>query len=258
MQNKNCWIIGCSSGIGKELAIKLYTSGYNIYLSARNESELLFLKQQLQLLQFSNTVEVVKCDVADAISFNLAFNEVLKKFSSLDLAIFASGVYQPTSLVDFSSATAAQIINTNLLGAVYFFESVGKKMLAQKHGHLAVIASVAGYFGMPQSGAYGASKAGLINLCQGFYPELLANKVHLSIINPGFVESRLTAKNNFVMPSIISAKKAAEYIFRGLQKKQFEIHFPEKFTLLLKFLNILPYFLLLPIIKRLYQNNKNL
>jgi len=258
MQNKNCWIIGCSSGIGKELAIKLYTSGYNICLSARNEPELLLLKQQLQLLKLDNTVEVIKCDVADATSFNLAFSEVLKKFPTLDLAIFASGVYQPTSLADFSSATATQIINTNLLGAVYFFESVGKKMLAQKHGHLALVASVAGYFGMPQSGVYGASKAGLINLCQGFYPELSANKVHLSIINPGFVESRLTAKNNFAMPSIISAQKAAEYIFEGLQKKQFEIHFPKKFTLLLKFLNILPYFLLLPIIKRLYQNNKNL
>ena len=258
MQNKNCWIIGCSSGIGKELAIKLYSAGYNICLSARNKTELLLLKQQLQLLQLSNTVEVVECDVSNAASFDLAFNEVLKKFSHLDLAIFASGTYQPTSLANFSTETATQIINTNLLGVVYFFASVGKKMLIQKHGHLAVISSVAGYFGMPQSGAYGASKAGLINLCQGFYPELLANKVHLSIINPGFVESKLTAKNNFAMPNIISAKKAAEYIFDGLQKKQFEIHFPKKFTLLLKFLNILPYFLLLPIIKRLYQNNKNL
>jgi short-subunit dehydrogenase len=252
MQNKNCWIIGCSSGIGKELAIKLYSVGYNICLSARNKPELLLLKQQLNLLQLSNTVEGIECDVANATSFDLAFNEVLKNFSCLDLAIFASGIYQPTSLANFSRETAKQIIDTNLLGAAYFFEIVGKKMLAQKHGHLAVIASVAGYFGMPQSGVYGASKAGLINLCQGFYPELLANKVHLSIINPGFVESRLTAKNKFAMPNIISSKKAAEYIFTGLQKKQFEIHFPKTFTFLLKFLNILPYFLLLPIIRKLY------
>ncbi len=250
--NKNCWIIGCSSGIGKELAIKLYSEGYNLCLSARNQQELLLLQQQLQLLKLNNTVEIIKCDVADVVSFDLAFAKVIENFHQLDLAIFASGIYQPTSLSNFSREEAKQIIDTNLLGAIYFFEAVGKQMLKQKHGHLAVFASVAGYFGMPQSGAYGASKAGLINLCQGFYAELLANSVHLSLINPGFVESKLTAKNNFAMPHIISAKMAAEHIFCGLQKKQFEIHFPKKFTVLLKFLNILPYFLLLPILKKLY------
>jgi short-subunit dehydrogenase len=253
MKNKNCWIVGCSSGIGKELAIKLYCTGYNICLSARNKQELVQLQQQLQLLKLPNTIKIIECDVTEPISFDLAFAQVIENFYSIDLAIFASAIYQPTNLINFSREDAQKIINTNLLGAIYFFEAVGKKMIKQKNGHLAFIASVAGYFGMPQSGAYGASKAGIINLCQGFYAELLANSVYLSVINPGFVESKLTAKNNFTMPNIISAKMAAEYIYKGLQNKQFEIHFPKKFTFLLKFLNILPYFLLLPIIKKLYK-----
>ena len=128
-------------------------------------------------------------------------------------------------------------------------------MLDQQSGHIAVIASVAGYRGLPQSLAYGASKAGLINLCEGIYPELKAHNLNLSIINPGFVETRLTSKNKFAMPFIVSSKQASEYIYHDLESNKFEIHFPKKFTIIMKILRILPYQIYLKIITNIYQKN---
>ena len=109
--------------------------------------------------------------------------------------------------------------------------------------------------GLPKSLAYGASKSAMINLCEGIYPELKANNIALSIINPGFVKTRLTAKNNFPMPFLISQEQASDYIYQGLMTKKFEIHFPKKFTFILKFLRIIPYKLYLPIINNIYRKN---
>ncbi len=124
-------------------------------------------------------------------------------------------------------------------------------MKAQNSGHLAFIASVAGYRGLPQSFAYGASKAALINLCEGIYPELQRHNINISVINPGFVKTRLTEQNKFTMPFIITAPKAADEIFKGLEAKKFEIHFPKRFTYFLKLLRILPNVIFLEIIKKI-------
>ena len=114
-------------------------------------------------------------------------------------------------------------------------------MIKQNSGHIAAIASVAGYSGLPKSFSYRASKAALINLCEGIYHELKQKNIALSLINPGFVKTRLTDQNRFSMPFIVSPKEAAEEIYQGLMKQRFEIHFPKKFTFLLKFLRLLPY-----------------
>ncbi|MFM7702495.1 MAG: short-chain dehydrogenase, partial [Alphaproteobacteria bacterium] len=95
----------------------------------------------------------------------------------------------------------------------------------------------------------------LINLCEGIYPELKAHNLNLSIINPGFVETRLTSKNKFAMPFMVSSQQASEYIYQGLESNKFEIHFPKKFTYILKFLRILPYGFYLKIITKIYQKN---
>ena len=136
---------------------------------------------------------------------------------------------------------AKQTIDVNLNGFLNLLNVITPQMVKQKSGQIAVIASVAGYCGLPKSFAYGASKAALINLCEGIYPELQKHGIAISVINPGFVKTRLTDKNSFKMPFIISVKSAAEEIVKGLQKRQFEIHFPKKFTFFLKVLRLLPY-----------------
>jgi short-subunit dehydrogenase len=258
---KNCWIIGASCGIGLELAKKYYSQGWNVVISSRRIDVLKEIVKQVNEQNQSrynssqNIFDYIVCDVAQTQSFAEATQQYFTKFSKIDLVVFAPALYEQMTLKDFDCSLAKEIINVNLISIFDFFELVVKKMLDQKSGHIAVIASVAGYRGLPQSLAYGASKAGLINLCEGIYPELKAHNLNLSIINPGFVETRLTSKNKFAMPFIVSSQQASDYIYQGLESNKFEIHFPKKFTIIMKIIRILPYQIYLKIITNIYQKN---
>lgn len=248
---KNCWIIGASNGIGEELAIKLYNDGYNVAISARDEKKLLEIKSRLEKNSVQkNKVLVAAFDVVDADSFKQAFEKINAEFSQIDLAIFASGIYQQMNLKNFDLNFAQKILQVNLGGCLNFLSVIAPKMIERKSGHIALIASVAGYRGLPESMAYGASKAGMINLAEGIYPELKSCGVALSVINPGFVKTRLTDQNKFSMPFLISAKEAADLIVEGLNQKKFEIHFPKKFTFFLKLLRIIPSSLFLKFVEK--------
>lgn len=253
MRQKTCWIIGASHGIGEALAKKYFNSGFNLAISARSEDKLKLIRNDLlaQNQNHLNQILITKTDVTEAISIQSSLDFILEKFDHIDLVIFCSGIYQPTSALNFDLEKSHQTIAVNLGGALNLLHVILPQMLQQKFGHIAFVASVAGYRGLPQSFAYGASKAGLINLCEGIYPELKRQNINLSLINPGFVKTRLTDKNSFVMPFLLAPEKAATEIFNGLQAKKFEIHFPKKFTYLLKFLRILPNFFFLKIIARI-------
>lgn len=242
---KNCWIIGASQGIGEALALEIYREGYNLTISARNAEKLAEVKKSLLLYQESKSelgeILVTELDVCDYASVQKSFDEVIQKFQKIDLVIFCPALYQPMSVINFDLELSKKIIDVNLIGCLNFLHAVTPQMVKQKSGYIAVITSVAGYCGLPQSFAYGASKAALINLCEGIYPELQRHGINLSIINPGFVKTRLTDKNDFKMPFLITPEDAAKEILKGLKKEKFEIHFPKKFTLLLKILRLLPY-----------------
>ena len=113
-------------------------------------------------------------------------------------------------------------------------------MRAQGKGHIAVVSSLAGYRGLPGASAYGASKAALINMCEALKPELEMQGIKLQLVNPGFVETPLTDKNNFKMPFLIPVETAVNHIMHGLSGNNFEITFPWKFAILMKILRILP------------------
>jgi len=257
---KNCWVIGASCGIGLELAKKYYAQGWNVVISSRRSDVLKELVNQVSLQDLKensskNIFDYIVCDVAQSHSIAEAVKQYFEKFSKIDLVVFAPALYEQMTVKDFNCSLAKEIINVNFISIFDFFELVVKKMFEQKSGHIAVIASVAGYRGLPQSFAYGASKAGLINLCEGIYPELKAHNLNLSIINPGFVETRLTSKNKFAMPFMVSSQQASEYIYQGLESNKFEIHFPKKFTILMKILRILPYQIYLKLITNIYKKN---
>lgn len=237
---KNCWIIGASQGIGEAVAQKYFTSGYNLMISARDVKKLEEIAANLAPKAPQQKIQVSIVDVCDVTSLQNSLTEFSQKIGDLDLVIFCSAVYNPTSAINFDLAAAQNTIDVNLKGAINLLHVVLPKMDQQKSGHIAMVASVAGYRGLPQSFAYGASKAGLINLCEGIYHELKRKNIALSVINPGFVKTRLTNKNKFSMPFIITPDQAAEEIFLGLEAKKFEIHFPKKFTYFLKLLRIIP------------------
>lgn len=250
---KSCLIIGASHGIGEALVEKYFNQGFDLIISSRSEDKLQQIKTELykKVLTIQNKIVVCKSDVTDLSSLKALFDLVYAEFSKLDLVIFCSAIYNPTSAFDFNLEQAHQTIDVNLKGAINLLYEVLPRFEKQNTGQIAFVASVAGYRGLPQSFAYGASKAGLINLCEGIYPELAKKNIAISVINPGFVKTRLTDKNKFAMPFIITPQQAAQRIYNGLEKKQFEIHFPKKFTIFLKLLRIMPNSLFLKIIKRI-------
>jgi short-subunit dehydrogenase len=234
---KNCWIIGASQGIGASLAEKFYLEGYNVILSARDEESL----KNVAINFNQERVLIEKLDIAQVSQIEKAQERILKKFAKIDLAIFSPALYQPMPATDFDLELAKKINEINFVGFLNFLNVILPQMTKQGGGKIVAIASVAGYIGLPNSFAYGASKAAMINLCEGIYPELKRKNILLSVVNPGFVKTRLTDKNSFKMPFIISSGEAADEIFKGIAKNKFEIHFPKKFTIILKIIRLLPY-----------------
>lgn len=249
---KICWIIGASSGIGEALTNKLYEENYDLVISARSLDRLELIKENLLSKNHNlGKILVDQLDVSNRDSLQKTLEKTIEEFQKIDLVIFCSALYKPMSATDFDLELSKKIIDVNLVGALNLLHLIVPQMTKQKSGHIAFIASVAGYCGLPKSFAYGASKAALINLCEGIYPELKLNGIDLSVINPGFVKTPLTDQNNFKMPFLISSKEAADVIFQGLMKKKFEIHFPKKFTFFLKILRLLPYKIFFFITKKL-------
>ena len=104
------------------------------------------------------------------------------------------------------------------------------RFIERRAGHIAVVASVAGYRGLPSASAYGASKSALITMCEALKPELDSYGVKLTLINPGFVKTPLTDRNEFKMPFLMEVDDAAERIIAGLKSNRFEVTFPKRFT----------------------------
>jgi short-subunit dehydrogenase len=240
----NIWIVGASAGIGREMALQYLQAGHNVAISARDENALNEMRKHKNCL-------ILPLDVVDEKAIKKSFEILLRKFQKIDLFIYGSAIYKPMKALQMDFEFAKKTIDVNLTSVFYFLDLVAKKMHEQKSGHIALIASVAGYRGLPNSLAYGASKAAMINLAESLYAELKPCGIDVSVINPGFVKTRLTAQNNFKMPFLLDTKSAASIIIKGLKAKKFEIHFPKKFTFFLKFLRILPNCLFLKIAMRL-------
>ena len=152
---------------------------------------------------------------------------------------------------DFSVEDLRKLIELNLIGTANCLEAILPVMLSRGEGQIAIVSSVAGYFGLPTSAGYGATKAGLINMAEALQPELKQAGVKLQIVNPGFVRTPLTDKNPFPMPFLMEVDDAAEAFYRGLTSNRFEIVFPRRLAWLLRLLRLLPYRLSLSMTRRL-------
>jgi short-subunit dehydrogenase len=234
--NKNILVIGGSFGIGEELCVELSKLGSNLAIVARSKDKIEDLCKTLNGNHLSFDCDISSKNDLDTLSANL--NE---KWQRIDIVIFCVGTYQPMKIDNFDLKKAKDTIDINLNSFLNFIDSFLPSFKKSKIGHLAIISSIAGYFGMPNSLAYGASKAALSNLSESLFFELKKYKTKVQLINPGFVKTRLTDQNNFKMPGIISANKAAKIIIKKLPKNVFEIRFPFPFAFIMRFLSILPY-----------------
>jgi len=225
------WIVGASTGIGRATAALLHARGAQVVVSARNNAAL-----ESFVAEHPGSVALA-CDVTDRASVADTAERAAARWGRLDMVMYCAGHYQPMRATEFDLDEALRHVQVNQVGALHLLGAVLPRLIAQKSGHLSLVGSVAGYRGLPKSLGYGPTKAALINLAQTLYLDLHPLAIGVSIINPGFVETPLTAGNDFTMPALISPEQAGREILKGWAAGRFEIHFPKRFTLGLKFLS---------------------
>ncbi len=236
-QDKKVWLIGASSGIGYSLAHSLLKEGAQVAMGARRIDKI----KAIQGLYPASQSLALECDVCSDTSLKQAHQTLSDTWGSIDLLIYVAGIYEPMRAENFNLDSAKKTIATNLIGAMSACSLVMPEFIKQSSGGIAIVSSVAGYSGLPKALAYGPSKAALINFCENLYYDLSPLGINIYMINPGFVETEATAKNDFYMPALISSELAAQEILSGMKAGQFDIHFPKRFSGFLKFLRILPY-----------------
>lgn len=222
------WLIGASTGIGRATAVALHRLGAQVIVSARSASA-------LQVFEQGHPGSLgLAFDATDRAAFAAATEQVLARFGRIDLALYCAGYYKAMRATQFDLDEALRHQQVNYVGALHMLDAVLPVLLRQKAGHVSLVSSVAGYRGLPNSLAYGPTKAALINLAETLYMDLHPLGIGSSVINPGFVETPLTAQNEFAMPALLTPEQAAQEILKGWARGRFEIHFPKRFTLCLK------------------------
>lgn len=239
------WIIGASYGIGAALAERLAAGGKEVWASARSADKL-----EALAAKSNGRIHALPLDVTDQPSITAARDRIEAAGGPPDTVVLNAGTHQPVAAKDFASADLRKVLELNVMGVANGIETVLPGMLERNRGRLAIVASVAGYAGLPTSAYYGCSKAGLINMVESLAFDLRQTGVKLQLINPGFVKTPLTDKNDFDMPFIVPVEEAAKAIAKGLESDKFEIAFPTPFVLILKALRMLPYWVYFPLVGR--------
>ncbi len=236
-RSKTVWITGGGSGIGRCLALAMNRQGWRVVISGRNRQRLEEVAAQAPDAGILPKV----ADVTDLQALRRVLAEIEAETGPLEMAVLNAGDYSPMGLDAFDAELFRRLIEVNYLGVVNCLQTLLPVMLARRSGQILISASLSGYRGLPRAAPYGASKAALINMAESLYPELRKKGVRLRLINPGFVRSALTDKNEFQMPFLISPEQAAREILKRLPRDSFEIAFPTPFVAILKFMRCLPY-----------------
>jgi len=230
---KTVWIVGASSGIGQATAAALHAQGARVVVSARKAQSLdAFVAAHPGSLALA-------LDATQRQAVQTAAAQLLAQ-GPLDCVVYCAGHYTAMRADALDVPDMVRHCEVNYFGALYVLDAVLPALLARGSGHVSLVGSVAGYRGLPNSLAYGPTKAALINLAETLYLDLHGKGLGVTIINPGFVQTPLTASNEFAMPALLTPEQAAQAILRGWARGAFEIHFPKRFTLWLKALRLMP------------------
>jgi len=189
-------------------------------------------------------------DITDSDAIDTTVARIEQEVGPIELALFCAATWTVMDVEELDAATIQKSMTVNFNGTVATLVPVCHRMMARKSGRLAIVASVAGYRGLPRSAAYGPTKAALINLAEVLQPDLQRHNVDVSIINPGFVDTPMTADNDFPMPFLMQVDDAADRIVKGLVKGHYEIAFPWQLVTILKIFRLLPNRLFLWISRR--------
>ena len=235
MNKKTIWITGGSTGIGKALAIKFVSKGWNVAVSARREELLNELSDQYE------NISAFPLDVTDKQKCAEVFDQIKKKYEDIDICFFSTGTWNPKKEKEIDVEQIEEVFKINFFGTVNTIKAVEQYFRDRKKGTITIVSSIAGYRGLPNSTGYGPSKSALNNLAESLYFDFKRFGVRVCLVSPGFIKTPMTDKNDFKMPFIKTTDYAANKIYDGLiNKNVFEIHFPKSLTIILKILSFLP------------------
>ena len=229
------WIVGASSGIGQATAAQLHALGAVVVVSARNAAAL------GAFAAAHPGSQALALDAGKRDDVRAAMLKLLAQHGRVDLVMYCAGHYKEMTAQAFDLDEMLRHLQINYIGALNVLDAVLPVLRRQGSGHISLVASVAGYRGLPKAMAYGPTKAALQHLADTLYIDLHGQGLGVSVINPGFVATPLTAGNDFDMPALLTPEQAAGHIVDGWQRGRFEIDFPKRFTLWLKFLRLLPH-----------------
>ncbi len=231
-------ITGASSGIGRELALRLAKEKCKLALIARRVELLDELREQVE--NYGSELLTIKCDVTKKDEVKKAVGLTSEKFNRIDGAVLNSGIGLKQSFADFDSSIGERTFAVNYFGIVYFLNELLPIMKERKSGFIAGISSLADTRGFPVSGFYCSSKAAVTSLLESLKAEYKPFNVKIISVHPGFIKTPMTDKNDFPMPYLMEADKAVEIIFNGLKKEKKVIRFPWQMALLTGFLRRMP------------------
>ena len=230
-QGKRYWLVGASEGLGREVAFCLSRAGAEVIVSARSEDRLKELVAELP-----GKASYIAVDVAD----RAAVEAAAKEAGDIDGVVYLAGVYWPMKAQEWDNEKADMMGEVNFLGASRVVGSVIKDMVAKEAGHIVLVGSLSGFRGLPGAIGYSASKAGLMSLAESMQADLRTSPIEVQLINPGFIKTRLTDKNDFTMPFIMSAQDAANEVFEHMNTDTFKKSFPMLFSWVFRLSQFMP------------------
>lgn len=246
-EGKTIWVTGASAGIGRATAIALSEFNTQLILSSRSEDKLQAVANDCQ----HNNILVAAGDLSDKAENKDIIENIHSHFGALDIALLNAGTCEYVDVRNFDSALFERVFQANYFSMVYGIEAALPLLRQSQSAQIVGMSSTAYYIGMPRSEAYGSSKAAIAHMLNALRISLLNEKIPVSVICPGFVETPLTDKNDFPMPGKISAEEAAIYIIKGIAKQSEEIHFPKMFSIIMKLFASLPYFIQTPLLAKM-------
>jgi NAD(P)-dependent dehydrogenase (short-subunit alcohol dehydrogenase family) len=242
-------LVGASSGIGEATASALHARGAQVLVSARKAGALDAFVAAHPPRDGAAAAQAWPLDVTDAAAVAQTAREILAQ-GPLDMVVYCAGHYREMRASDMDMADLRRHLDINYSGALHVLDAVLPAMTARGRGHISLISSVAGFRGLPKSLAYGPTKAALTNLTETLYLDLQPLGLGVSVVHPGFVQTPLTAQNDFTMPALITPPQAAQAMIEGWGQGAFDIHYPKRFTRWMKLLRLLPYRAYFPAVRR--------
>lgn len=243
------WITGAGSGIGRVTALRFLRAGATVAGTARRPETLDDVTAAAG--GFTGRFHALPADLTDGKATEEVVRRIEQDIGPLRLALLNAGSHEPTPGTDFHADAVRRLLDSNVMTVANSLQAVLPPLLSRRAGQVAIVASVAGYSGLPTAAAYGASKAALINMAEALRLDLQDSGVAVRLVCPGFVRTPLTDRNSFPMPFLMEPEVAAERLWHALEfSSSFEIVFPRRFALILKALRLLPYGAYFPLVRR--------